>query len=109
MEVIEQDPTTGDRVFRFMKGPVFANILLADEINRGPRKTHVALLEAMPERRVNHGGSTTRRVFEFRVQTFEGKGAADWRGQARPPRRICDRRRVTSRGTGGRIGVRPEA
>ena len=48
-EVIEEDRTTGRRVIRFMRGPVFANILLADEINRTPPKTQAALLEAMQE------------------------------------------------------------
>ena len=57
-EVIEQDKATGERVFRFMKGPVFANILLADEINRTPPKTQAALLEAMQERQVTSGGQT---------------------------------------------------
>ncbi|HIF20321.1 MAG TPA: AAA family ATPase, partial [Gemmatimonadetes bacterium] len=45
-EVIEEDRTTGRRVFRFVKGPIFANIVLADEINRTPPKTQAALLEA---------------------------------------------------------------
>ncbi|MEX1017972.1 MAG: MoxR family ATPase [Phycisphaeraceae bacterium] len=57
-EVIEQDRATGERVFRFVKGPVFANILLADEINRTPPKTQAALLQAMQERQVTSGGQT---------------------------------------------------
>ncbi|MEX0654767.1 MAG: MoxR family ATPase [Phycisphaeraceae bacterium] len=57
-EVIEQDRSTGERVFRFVKGPVFANILLADEINRTPPKTQAALLQAMQERQVTSGGQT---------------------------------------------------
>ena len=57
-EVIEQDRATGERVFRFIKGPVFANILLADEINRTPPKTQAALLQAMQERQVTSGGQT---------------------------------------------------
>jgi len=57
-EVIEQDRTTGERVFRFVKGPVFANILLADEINRTPPKTQAALLQSMQEREVTSGGQT---------------------------------------------------
>ena len=56
--VIEEDQTTGKREFRFVKGPVFANILLADEINRTPPKTQAALLEAMQEKRVTVGGVT---------------------------------------------------
>jgi MoxR-like ATPase len=57
-EVIEEDKTTGGRVFRFVKGPVFANILLADEINRTPPKTQASLLQAMQELQVTVGGQT---------------------------------------------------
>ncbi|HKI84340.1 MAG TPA: AAA family ATPase, partial [Candidatus Krumholzibacteria bacterium] len=49
-EILEEDQSTGQRVFRFVKGPVFANIVLADEINRTPPKTQSALLQAMQER-----------------------------------------------------------
>lgn len=55
-EVIEEDRTTGKRNLRFVKGPVFANIILADEINRTPPKTQAALLEAMQEHHVTVGG-----------------------------------------------------
>src|SRR3954469_8869716 len=55
-EVIYQDPATNDRQFRFLKGPIFANMILADEINRTPPKTQAALLEAMQERQVTVGG-----------------------------------------------------
>jgi hypothetical protein len=51
-EVIEEDRATGKRVIRFIKGPIFANIILADEINRTPPKTQAALLEAMQEYQV---------------------------------------------------------
>ncbi|MCA1789921.1 MAG: AAA family ATPase, partial [Thioalkalivibrio sp.] len=57
-EVIEEDRTTGRRVFRFVKGPIFANVVLADEINRTPPKTQAALLEAMQERAVTAAGQT---------------------------------------------------
>ncbi len=57
-DVIEEDRTTGRRVFQFVKGPVFANIVLADEINRTPPKTQAALLQAMQERQVTVGGKT---------------------------------------------------
>ncbi len=57
-EIIEQDRTSGERVFRFIRGPVFANILLADEINRTPPKTQAALLQAMQERQVTCAGET---------------------------------------------------
>ena len=59
-EVIEEDRTTGKRIFRFVKGPIFANIVLADEINRTPPKTQAALLQAMQERQVTAGGETHR-------------------------------------------------
>ena len=57
-EVIEEDRSTGRRVFRFVKGPIFANVVLADEINRTPPKTQAALLEAMQERAVTAAGET---------------------------------------------------
>ncbi|MDZ4700858.1 MAG: MoxR family ATPase [Rhodothermales bacterium] len=57
-EIIEEDMTTGRRAFRFVKGPVFANVVLADEINRTPPKTQAALLEAMQEHRVTAAGQT---------------------------------------------------
>ena len=56
-EVIYQDPATNERQFRFLKGPIFANIILADEINRTPPKTQAATLEAMQERKVTVGGT----------------------------------------------------
>jgi MoxR-like ATPase len=57
-DVLEEDHTTGRRSFRFVKGPIFANLLLADEINRTPPKTQAALLQAMQEYRVTAGGQT---------------------------------------------------
>ncbi|MBT3449977.1 MAG: AAA family ATPase [Bacteroidetes Order II. Incertae sedis bacterium] len=57
-EIIEEDATTGRRQFKFVKGPVFANVVLADEINRTPPKTQAALLEAMQEHRVTAAGHT---------------------------------------------------
>ena len=55
-EVIEEVKSTGQREFRFVRGPIFTNLLLADEINRTPPKTQAALLEAMQERQVSAGG-----------------------------------------------------
>ncbi len=55
-EVIQEDRSSGERSFHFLRGPVFANIILADEINRTPPKTQAALLEAMQERQVTAGG-----------------------------------------------------
>ena len=57
-EVLEEDMTTGKRIFKFVKGPVFANMILADEINRTPPKTQAALLEAMQEHHVTVGERT---------------------------------------------------
>jgi MoxR-like ATPase len=57
-EIIEEDRASGTRQFRFVKGPVFANILLADEINRTPPKTQAAMLQAMQELQVTVGGRT---------------------------------------------------
>jgi MoxR-like ATPase len=57
-EIIEEDATTGKRGFRFVRGPVFANIVLADEVNRTPPKTQAALLQAMQEHQVTAGGQT---------------------------------------------------
>ena len=57
-DVIEQDDATGKRSIRFIRGPVFANIVLADEINRTPPKTQAALLQAMQEKEVTAGGQT---------------------------------------------------
>lgn len=59
-EIIEEDRTSGKRQFRFVKGPVFANIVLADEINRTPPKTQAALLQAMQEHEVTAAGNTFR-------------------------------------------------
>jgi len=57
-EVLEEDRSTGRRMFRFVKGPIFANVVLADEINRTPPKTQAALLQAMQERAVTAAGDT---------------------------------------------------
>jgi len=57
-DVLQEDTSSGKRFFHFIKGPIFANIVLADEINRTPPKTQAALLQAMQEYRVTAGGST---------------------------------------------------
>ena len=57
-EIIQENVTTGEKEFRFVKGPVFANIILADEINRTPPKTQASLLEAMEEHEVTAAGTT---------------------------------------------------
>ena len=57
-EILEEDHTTGKKFFKFNRGPIFSNIILADEINRTPPKTQAALLEAMQEFEVTYGGTT---------------------------------------------------
>ena len=59
-EIVEEDPASGRRMFRFIEGPVFANVVLADEINRTPPKTQAALLQAMQEHQVTAAGRTYR-------------------------------------------------
>ena len=57
-DILQEDPDTGRRRFEFLKGPIFANLLLADEINRTPPKTQAALLQAMQEQQVTAGSRT---------------------------------------------------
>jgi len=59
-EVLQENAATGERAFRFIHGPVFANVILADEINRTPPKTQAALLEAMQEKKISAGGTDWR-------------------------------------------------
>ena len=66
-DVLEDDAETGRRHFRFVPGPVFCNLLLADEINRTPPKTQAALLQSMQEGRVTAGGKTHRLPPPFHV------------------------------------------
>jgi len=66
-DILEEDQATGKRVIRFIQGPVFANIVLADEINRTPPKTQAALLQAMQEKEVTAGGQTYRLALPFFV------------------------------------------
>ncbi len=66
-EILEDDPVTGKRAFKFIRGPIFANMLLADEINRTPPKTQAALLQSMQEYRVTAGGSTYPLALPFFV------------------------------------------
>ncbi len=66
-DIIQEDPETGKRRLVFHKGPIFANIVLADEINRTPPKTQAALLEAMQERQVTAGGHTFKLNIPFFV------------------------------------------
>src|SRR5882724_2650934 len=66
-DVLEEDRATGRRVFRFVRGPIFANVILADEINRTPPKTQAALLQSMQEYRVSAGGTTHELPLPFLV------------------------------------------
>jgi MoxR-like ATPase len=66
-EIIQENVSTGERGFKFVKGPVFANIVLADEINRTPPKTQSALLQAMQEHEVTAGGETYKLTEPFYV------------------------------------------
>ncbi len=66
-EVIQENKTSGDREFRFLQGPIFGNVILADEVNRTPPKTQAALLEAMQEHQVTIGGDQHRLAEPFFV------------------------------------------
>jgi len=66
-EILEEDAGTGKRIFKFVHGPIFANIVLADEINRTPPKTQAALLQAMQEHEVTAGGQTHKLDLPFFV------------------------------------------
>ena len=66
-DIIQDDPVTGQRQFKFLPGPIFANIILADEINRTPPKTQAAMLEAMQEKQVSTGGKVHKLAKPFFV------------------------------------------
>jgi MoxR-like ATPase len=66
-EILEEEAGTGKRAFKFVRGPIFANVILADEINRTPPKTQAALLQAMQEHEVTAGGETFRLELPFFV------------------------------------------
>ena len=66
-EIIQDDPETGERKFKFLEGPIFSNIILADEINRTPPKTQAALLESMQEKQVSIGGKIHKLSIPFFV------------------------------------------
>ena len=88
-EILEENTSTGGRSFRFVKGPVFANIVLADEINRAPPRTQAALLEAMQEHRVTAAGETMR--LPRRPAHRAGTGVRPRSPTARPVRQRRDR------------------
>ncbi|MGW8257881.1 MAG: AAA family ATPase [Thermoguttaceae bacterium] len=70
-EIIDQDPSSGQRSFRFVRGPIFSNIILADEINRTPPKTQAALLQAMQEHEVTVAGKTYKLEQPFFVMATQ--------------------------------------
>ena len=88
-EVLEEDHTTGKRVFKFIKGPVFANLVLADEINRTPPKTQAALLQSMQEYRVTAGGTTHDLPLPFLV--FATQNPIEQEGTSPLPEAQLDR------------------
>jgi MoxR-like ATPase len=88
-EVLEEDRSSGRREMRFLKGPVFANLLLADEINRAPAKTQAALLQAMQEHSVTAGGRT--HVLEAPFMVFATQNPIEQEGTYRLPEAQLDR------------------
>lgn len=70
-EILQEDPSTRSRFFRFMPGPVFSNMILADEINRTPPKTQAALLQAMAEYQVTSAGATRELPLPFFVMATQ--------------------------------------
>jgi MoxR-like ATPase len=107
-EVIQEDRTTGEREFKFINGPIFANVILADEINRTPPKTQAALLEAMQERQVTAGGEHVAAGAVLRARHPEPDRAGGHlpaaRGAARPVH-VQGLRRLPGRGRGVRRGA----
>jgi len=88
-EVLEEDRTTGKRAMRFIPGPIFTNLLLADEINRTPPKTQAALLQAMQERQVTAAGQTRDLPGPFLV--FATQNPIEQEGTYRLPEAQLDR------------------
>ncbi len=88
-EVLEEDRSTGRRQMRFIRGPIFTNLLLADEINRTPPKTQAALLEAMQERKVTAAGQTFDLEAPFIV--FATQNPIEQEGTYRLPEAQLDR------------------
>src|SRR5215471_1779349 len=96
-DVIEEDVTTGKRHIRFIPGPIFANVILADEINRTPPRTQAALLEAMQEYQVTVGGTRyplERPLFVLATEKPDRarRDVSVARGAARPVHVQCRRR-----------------
>ena len=104
-ELLETDPATGARRLRFVPGPIFANILLADEINRTPPKTQSALLEAMQERSVTVAGRTLEIAPPFFViatqNPIEQEGTYPLAGSAARPLYVQPESDLSDAGAGG--------
>ena len=77
-EIIEENRSTGSREFRFLEGPLFSNVVLADEINRTPPKTQAALLEAMQEHSCTVRGHIYSLPEPFFVLATRPRGASGW-------------------------------
>jgi len=88
-ELIQEDPETGQRELKFFKGPVFTNLLLADEINRTPAKTQAAMLQTMQEREVSVGGTTHQLPQPFHV--FATQNPIEQEGTYQLPEAAVDR------------------
>jgi len=88
-EIIQDDPVKGSRELKFMPGPVFTNLLLADEINRTPPKTQAAMLQTMQEREVTAGGETTPLPKPFHV--FATQNPIEMEGTYQLPEAAVDR------------------
>ena len=88
-EVLEEDKATGERSLRFIEGPVFTNLLLADEINRTPPKTQAALLQAMQEREVSAAGQS--RALDRPFQVFATQNPIEQEGTYPLPEAQLDR------------------
>ena len=88
-EILQDDPVKGSRELKFMPGPVFTNLLLADEINRTPPKTQAAMLQTMQEREVTAGGETTPLPKPFHV--FATQNPIEMEGTYQLPEAAVDR------------------
>lgn len=88
-EILQDDPVKGSRELKFMPGPVFTNLLLADEINRTPPKTQAAMLQTMQEREVTAGGETTKLPKPFHV--FATQNPIEMEGTYQLPEAAVDR------------------
>lgn len=88
-ELLQEDPGTGARELKFMKGPVFTNLLLADEINRTPPKTQAAMLQTMQEHEVTAGGETLPLPRPFHV--FATQNPIEMEGTYQLPEAVTDR------------------